>query len=570
MRKGNKIILIMGIITISLLITYTIYSNSHNEGITLKRIPKTKQVSLSWDLIIIAQVIFLSIYWSKPAFINKVEGLFQLEYFALNRGFSSNGFYDHQRKGIKYLFMKKNIFVVTPTNSGKSLLGYITLWNSVVKRKVGVYLVPTTELLKEQMVLLREFFGPEVRLIRLSGELKPTVKEIKEAKGKLIIIGTYEAFRSFLFSVQNKYYFKSKRIFGGVVIDEIHNINTPIRGPKLESLIYKLQKEHHPQLCFLSATFNRKSARYWASRFKAKLILLPHKRNFILGETVTKSTTRYAEKSDLVYKFCNRMINNLIGGDELPDSAEIESKHLLIFCFSRRAAERLTDDINFYLQLKVAFLGDKWSCGYIHAGLDEYTKNSNIETFKKPEGVRILCCSPILEAGIDIRDVNSILITDAELYTGIELNQMVGRIRAETGTVTHFVLAKSKKDFDKKLIRDKNDTKIFYGYKMEVINSRIGLKEVKQLILERLFRSMASLEGIKASLKTILHPKKYKLCRDRIPKYLRKLKANQFIRENKGKFGLTFIGEACVENQLDIKFAKKFIKFLEKKHKPSG
>ena len=461
--------------------------------------------------------------------------------------------------------MKKNVLIVTPTNSGKSIIGFARVALALVMGKIGVFLVPTKELLKAKIIEIKDFFGDLVVVMKISGEHRPSIDEIKKAEGRLIFVATYEAFRSFLFSVQKKTYFNQKKIFGGIVIDEIHNIGIKDRGQKLESLIYKLRDEHNSQFCFLSATITRKSAKFWADRFDSKLIFKPLRRKFEFGDTEIKDSLSNNLKAHYVIIHCTSMINELTRVGAIKDPNEIPDQHVIIFCYSRNSSRLISEQINFDLGHMVEFLKSNWSCSYIHAGLDEYTKNKVINEFRQPKGIRIICCSPVLEVGIDIRTVNSIVITDVEKYTGIQLNQMIGRIRTIFGKVTHLVFENYQDKFEKMLKVDQEDDSYFYGYEMEEVKSRIGPLFAKRLILERLFYSMIGITTLKKYLKNVLMPNTYKIIEERLPKYLNALKTSNLIRENKGKYGLTFIGDACVESQLDMKYAIRLNNLFEQK-----
>lgn len=56
---------------------------------------------------------------------------------------SCSNLYIHQKKAIRLLYRGKNVFNVTPTNSGKSITGFCLIWLALARGKVAAYIVPT-------------------------------------------------------------------------------------------------------------------------------------------------------------------------------------------------------------------------------------------------------------------------------------------------------------------------------------------------------------------------------------------------------------------------------------------
>jgi replicative superfamily II helicase len=216
-----------------------------------------------------------------------------LETFIERRGFRFVDLRKFQVQGIQVAIQRSELqrrakgpFIVAPTGSGKTIPAYFLLGRTIVDGGIGVYLVPHTQLLDQKVEELEEFFRGYVHVVKMSGEFQPTQEELQTYRDRLIIVATYESFRSFLFEVQHRQYFQTQKIFGGVVVDEIHMLGDEDRGWKLESLLYKLQKEHKARFCCLSATFTKADAQLWSARLGCQLIYENPSRDFSYLEII--------------------------------------------------------------------------------------------------------------------------------------------------------------------------------------------------------------------------------------------------------------------------------------------
>jgi len=416
-----------------------------------------------------------------------------LEKFIERRKFTFSDLRGFQVEGIQLAVRDEGIFLVAPTGSGKTVVAYIFLGLAIVRGHVGVYLVPHTQLLDQKVHKLREFFGTDVHIVKMSGAFQPTQEELRAHRNRLVIVATYESFRSFLFAVKNREYFASKQVFGGVVVDEVHTLGDEERGWKLESMLYQLRSDHKARLCCLSGTFTEKDAKVWSDHLGCQLIYRNPFRKFPYVEVVkwkakkvmTPEEQRMAreEKIELTLRECWRFIvDDSIANMKLTDSDEVadykfletsrngarddfEEGHpipevldakLLIFCYSRRFSEKMAWEINrtfqfFFTKYFTPKQSAKlFSCQFIHAGIERREQAAIFDQFKTGKGIRILCCSPILETGIDVENIKSVIVTDAERYTATQLAQMVGRSREIEGNVIFLVAGESPEVIQRK------------------------------------------------------------------------------------------------------------------------
>jgi helicase len=140
-----------------------------------------------------------------------------------------------------------NLVVAAPTASGKTLVAEFAALNTIKKGMKVVYIVPLRALASEKYHEFIAKYEPLGIRIGLSmGDLDSNDPWL--AKFDLIIV-TSEKFDSLL-----RHGIPWVGQIGLVVIDEIHLLNDPGRGPTLEITITKLRQLARPQLLALSAT----------------------------------------------------------------------------------------------------------------------------------------------------------------------------------------------------------------------------------------------------------------------------------------------------------------------------
>ena len=155
------------------------------------------------------------------------------------------------------LFSDKNLLVCTPTASGKTLVGELGALNAILHdRGKAVYIVPLRALAAEKYRQFKKDY-PNLKVAMSTGDLD-------EAEGYLghsdVIIVTSEKFDSLL-----RHKVDWLRKVKTVVVDEIHLLNDPKRGPTLEIVLTILRTTlPSAQILGLSATIgNRKDLAAW-------------------------------------------------------------------------------------------------------------------------------------------------------------------------------------------------------------------------------------------------------------------------------------------------------------------
>lgn len=153
-----------------------------------------------------------------------------------------------QKKALKKgVLNRKNLLVCSPTGSGKTLIATFAIANNLDKGK-AVYIVPLKALASEKYKDYKKFFEKTKYKVAMStGDIDSSSEYL--AKYDLIIL-TVEKLDSLI-----RHHSKWINDVNLVIIDEIHLMNDPGRGPTLEILITILKKLlNNAQIISLSAT----------------------------------------------------------------------------------------------------------------------------------------------------------------------------------------------------------------------------------------------------------------------------------------------------------------------------
>lgn len=160
------------------------------------------------------------------------------------------------------LFERKNLLVCTPTASGKTFIAELAIINGIMKYKSkAVYIVPlkalATEKYKSFVKRYEKFFSIALAVGDLDSE------DYGLAKADLIVCTAEKLDSLFRHKAQWTTQIRT------VIIDEIHLLDDPSRGPTLEILITMLlekinSRKNNGQLIGLSATIgNSKELAEW-------------------------------------------------------------------------------------------------------------------------------------------------------------------------------------------------------------------------------------------------------------------------------------------------------------------
>jgi helicase len=149
-----------------------------------------------------------------------------------------------QEKAIKKgLLEGKNLLVCTPTASGKTLIAELASLKSILeKRGKAVYIVPLRALASEKFKEFSQRYGKLIRIALSIGDMDSADPYLVDYD---LIITTSEKLDSLI-----RHHSPWLKAINVVVIDEIHLLNDPERGPTLEILLTIL-KDILPKAQFL-------------------------------------------------------------------------------------------------------------------------------------------------------------------------------------------------------------------------------------------------------------------------------------------------------------------------------
>jgi helicase len=154
-----------------------------------------------------------------------------------------------QEKAIKKDLLKgKNLLVCTPTASGKTLIAEIGALKSIIENKgKAVYIVPLKALASEKFKDFKKRYGHLIRVALSIGNLDSADPYLADYD---LIICTSEKLDSLI-----RHHTPWLSNISTVIVDEIHLMNDPGRGPTLEILITILRRLLKKlQIIALSAT----------------------------------------------------------------------------------------------------------------------------------------------------------------------------------------------------------------------------------------------------------------------------------------------------------------------------
>lgn len=171
-----------------------------------------------------------------------------------------------QEKAIeKGLFKGKNLLVCTPTASGKTLIAELAGLKAIMEHKGKViYIVPLRALANEKFKDFTKRYGKLIKIALSIGDLDTADSYLMDYD---FIITTSEKLDSL-----TRHHAPWLKFIKVVVIDEIHLMNDPGRGPTLEILITIL-REILPKTQFLGLSATIGNPKELAEWLDAELVL---------------------------------------------------------------------------------------------------------------------------------------------------------------------------------------------------------------------------------------------------------------------------------------------------------
>ncbi|NPA73795.1 MAG: DNA helicase RecQ [Epsilonproteobacteria bacterium] len=338
----------------------------------------------------------------------------------LKEYFGFNDFKPLQEKAVKEILNKKDILVILPTGSGKSLIYQLP---TLMMDGVTIVISPLIALMQDQVSSLR-LNGINAKMISSNNteeENSQTIKELLENRLKLLYISPERFVGGEFMSILRR----CKINF--FVIDEAHCISEwghEFRGDYRKLSRLKEWFEDIPVSAF-TATATKEVQE------DIQKILGIEKHRVIRAKAfrdniVIKAERKRGDSKERIIGFLNEHKN---------DSG-------IIYCFSRKETERLC-----------GFLNDRgFNAKAYHAGLDKRFRNDIFEAFKN-DTVNIIVATVAFGMGIDKSDIRFVLHTSMP-KTLENYFQEIGRAGRD-GVMSEALLLFSKADeLSKKVFLD--------------------------------------------------------------------------------------------------------------------
>jgi helicase len=492
--------------------------------------------------------------------------------------------YPPQEQALPYALQKKNLILSIPTAAGKSLVAYLAIIHRL--RNEGgkaLYVVPLRALAREKYEDLKRFRKLGFKIGISTGDLDESDPRLSQYD---IIICTSEKADSLL--RHGISWLDKIKI---LVIDEIHLVHDPSRGPTLEVIISRFKALNpETQLIALSATI--KNAVELADWLDAKLIQ-SNWRPVVLKEGVFyKNQIKFDDGStiDIIGKAKKPL--ELLVEDSIRDGGQS-----LIFVNTRRSTvsvasqlaslidTKLSDEEKYKLKNletklkhneteKTSITEKLLFCihhgsAFHNAGLSSIEKRV-VEQGFKDRLIKCIVATPTLAAGVNI-PARRVIIRDLYRYDGnfgmvpipiLEYKQQAGRAGrpsydSEGQAVT---IAKHSNQRDK----------IFYNYVLadtEPIYSKLGSQAALRM---HLLASIAGgfvhdLEGITRFIQSSFYAYQSdaNAIKDEIDTALKFLLNNEFIEQITGGYMATLFGQRTSSLYIDPLSALQIKQSLE-------
>ena len=345
------------------------------------------------------------------------------------------------------LLTNKNFVIAAPTASGKTLIAEMAMIKTIIwDRKKAVYVAPMRALVREKYEEFKKEY-PFLKIAMSVGDLDSLDRWLEEYD---IVFVSTEKFDSLI--RHGLHWLES---IGCVVIDELHMIGDPSRGPTLEILISKLKRiSTGAQIISLSATIgNAKELAEWldAVLIESDYRPVPLEKGIELNgvtqydsgrEEKMDSTSSMAEirivedtlkKGKQIIIFYSTKRNAEAGAEKL---SKIVSRHLTIGerdSLSKTSTEVLNVLGKPTAQCEKEAKAILAGAAFHHSGLVNEQRSMVEEAFKSNK-LKVICSTTTLGYGVNL-PAHTVLVRDTfrygeygSNYIGInDITQLFGR-----------------------------------------------------------------------------------------------------------------------------------------------
>ena len=352
--------------------------------------------------------------------------------------------YRHQAEVMPNIVRGYNQLLAAPTASGKTEAALAPLYQRHVsfrrKHLSTIYIAPTKALVNDLYERLNVYLGTRMEglVARYTGDRH----EFAVKEGVFCLLATPEGLDSL--QLRRRAELTSVR---AVVVDEIHLLHGQARGQQLRHVIDRIKiaavepasERDNFQIVGMTATLNdlQLVADLWLGK-QAKISSSGDKREIDLN------LLEIEDSADLAFEYSTKIAKWL---------KETNTKKVLVFANSRNLAHRLA------VYLIPSMEGTRWDV-HLHFGTLTASEREIVEDKMKSDRWGVVIATSTLEIGIDIGDVDCIILAD--IPRGINsFLQRIGRGNRRTGECKVVGFAKD------------DDDKVYYSALLECARSGV-------------------------------------------------------------------------------------------------
>lgn len=225
-----------------------------------------------------------------------------------------------QAQAAPFIMGEKPAMIVAPTGAGKTVIGMMAAIKEIKQSgRKAAWLVPQRTLTAELDRDLQKWRDMGIKVVSLSGEASTDAQKTKDAD---LWVATTEKFEALCRASSMK---EAISGIGTVIVDEIHLLGEPSRGPVLESLLARIRQEDSgARLVGLSAT--AANADQVADWLNADLVEITWRPTRLTNQLLTLPVTDSRTEEDRVR---NEAVTSLV------DETSERDGSTLVFCGSK-------------------------------------------------------------------------------------------------------------------------------------------------------------------------------------------------------------------------------------------
>lgn len=373
-----------------------------------------------------------------------IPNLFNKTKYLLNTGTLR----ELQKRSLEPILNGRSVLISAPTGCGKTEAVLIPLFENIIEKDQKrdkycsrvLYICPTKALIND---LFNRFSWADEKLGIKIGRKTGDMNELISSRSPQVIITTPESIDVLISSPMDTHNDRHLKIMAClaniriIVIDELHQFIGTSRGTQLEWLLSRLKTitKKDLQIIGMSATIPENNKilsfiqHYGSEAAELKTTEYRRELNFNLG--------KISSYEDLYQ--CVRMARD-----------KFDAKKILIFANSRRECDEIFENIQ--------NINEREKC-YIHYSTLSFDEREDTEKeYKKRSGNAMCVATSTLELGIDIGDIDTVILFGAPNNLSSFI-QKIGRGNRKKNIIQVIGLVR---DFDDKFTSN-NDLMIFFS-----------------------------------------------------------------------------------------------------------